>query len=286
MSAAARSSPGLRLLPPAGRSTLVLSGSGGRFRGELLVANDGTTPLEVQVTALEGKLPAPAARDAAPAVLDPARALVPAGGTTRAAFAGSLDPLTPPGSYEASVTVNGVRHPAVLEVVERVELSLSEKELVVFAVPGKQHRRAVATNRGNVPLAISRLGPVPLVYDTPRRSLLSRMGVVDERRAVRPPPPVADEERPTVEAWLEEPVELAPGAVAVLDWTIEVKGTLPPGIRHRATAALYTSDVTFVVTPPQEWPERRRAADRPTRAPQGSRAKAAAPRERQKRRNA
>jgi hypothetical protein len=281
----ARSTPGIRLLPPAGRPTLVLSGSGGRLRGDVLVANDGPDPVELEVTAVEADVPAGPEGARASVLPDGAPTLVAPGVTARARLAASLDPLTPPGSYQATVTIGTTRQAAVLEVGERVELSLSDTELIVSAAPGEQRRRMVATNRGNVPLQISRLGPVELLYDVPRPTLLGRMGFPSERRASRPPVHDADEPPPTIEGRLPKPVELAPGEVTALDWRIEVKGSVPTGIRYRATAALYTSDVTFVVTPVQEGPEPAPAAPaRRTRERTAPTAAAAPPASRQKRR--
>jgi hypothetical protein len=289
---AAGPAPAVRLLSPVDRPRLVLSGSGGRLRGELLVANDGPGPVDLEVTAVEADVPAARAPAGRQAALEPTRMTLAPGTTTRARLTGSLDPFTPPGRYAAKVTVNGVPEDAVLEVSEHVDLSLSESELVVFADGGPQHRHVVARNRGNVPLRISRLGPIVLAYDAPRRSLLSRMGVApEERRVTRLPARDPDEPQPTVEARLDEPVEVAPGEAVALDWTVEVKGSVPPGIRHRATAALYTSDITFVVTPPQDGRELAAAEAPPALeaplAPEekpATRGRASAPASRQKRR--
>jgi hypothetical protein len=212
-------------------------------------------------------MPSAPGQTGSPLVVETPRTLVGAGAIARTSVAASLHPLTPPGRYEGTVTVNGVATPAVLEVGERVALSLSQSELVVFAEAGEQRRRMVVTNRGNIPLPISSLGPMTLRVDQPQRSLMSRLGIVAEQpRTVRTPERDPDEPEPTVEARLDTPVELQPGDSAALDWIVEVTGALPPGVRHRATAALYTSDVTFIVTPPQKTPEKPATRERAPRA--------------------
>jgi hypothetical protein len=259
----------IRFVQPSGAPAVVLKGSGGRLRGKAWLANVGEAPVHVVPEAVE----AAAADEGPPApsvVLDAIPpTLVEPGATELAKFTGTIDPFTPPGTYAAKVTVNGVDEEALLEVTENISLSLSDTRLVVFGDPGGQHRRTIATNRGNVSLPISRLGPVELDLDRPSwlQSKIDRF--FEGAPATLAPPPTrdADEEAPTVEARLEKRIELAPGETAALDWIVEVKGSLQPGIRYRAIAALYTSDVTFIVTPSQDGP----ASPAPTPRASGAR---------------
>jgi hypothetical protein len=220
-------------------------------RGKAWVVNVGQDPVQIEPERIAAAA-AGRGRPAPNVVLEAAHAtIVQPGQTELARFTGTFDPFTPPGTYKAKITVNGVEEAALLEVSEHVSLSLSDTELVIFGEPGVQHRRMTATNRGNIALPISRLGPVELEYDPPH-SLARSLETILERRYAAPPPRDPDEPPPTVEARLQTAVELEPGESGVLDWAITVNGTLQPGIRYRAFAALYTSDVKFVVTPSQD----------------------------------
>jgi hypothetical protein len=244
----------IRFVQPSGAPTVVLKGSGGRLRGKAWVANVGDAPIHVLPEAIEAA--APRGGPSAPSIVLDATptTIVAPGETEQAKFTGTIDPFTPPGTYKAKVTVNGVVEEAILEVTENISLSLSDTKLVVFGDPGPQHRRIVATNRGNISLPIRRLGPVELDVDRPSWLQSKLDQFLDGGHATVPRSPLRDPDEPvpTVEARLEKRVELAPGETAALDWIVEVTGSLQPGIRYRAIAALYTSDVTFIVTPSQD----------------------------------
>jgi hypothetical protein len=257
----------IRFAQPSGRPTVVLKGSGGRLRGKTWVTNVGETPVRVAperieaVATMDGPAPRIVLDETPPTIVE-------AGETELAKFTGTIDPFTPPGTYKAKITINGVQEEALLEVTENVSLSMTDTDVVVFGDPGPQHRRTIATNRGNISLPISRLGPVELDFDRPSW-LQSKIGQVFEGGHTAPPrPPMRDQDEPlpTVEARLDKHIELAPGETAALDWIVEVKGALRPGIRYRAVAALYTSDVTFVVTPSQDGSAPSAPAPRTSRA--------------------
>jgi hypothetical protein len=205
---------------------------------------------------------------------------VPPGDARRVAISASIDRFTPPGTHEVEVVVDGVRRRAIVQVVEEVALSLSEREIVVVASPGEEQVRHLAmSNLGNVPLELGRVGPVPLGEDHPRPTLLQRLGVLplDEVALVirtERIPEAAPEEAlreapagagapPTVSIRLDPPVSLAPGETAASRWIVTVDGDLRPGVRHRAVAAILTTDVRIVVTPaPEASPATRRPRTR------------------------
>ena len=241
-------------------------------------------------------LDAPLVEDRRPQMLQPGEA-------GRVDVTASVDRRTPPGEYKVELEVDGAVQPALLLVVEDVSLTVSERELVVAGEVGVEQSKAlVLTNRGNVPLEVSRIGPVELEEDKPRPRLLERIGVLAPA-ADRPagtllqrlgvvayvPEATPEEERddekrnrdgepcPTLVAHLREPVTLLPGEVATTEWIVSVQGPLRPGARYRATAPLYTSDVTFVVTPSQKW---RDNEDQKPRTPRQRAPRQTAPRRR------
>jgi hypothetical protein len=272
------SQPGpLRLasISPSGRS--VLTGRGGRLRGEVLVHNEGPEPLRLKHVELHADIGtgAPEVRLEGwqPLEIEP-------GVPRRAALSASVDPLTPPGSYEAEIVVDGAAQPVTLVVTEDIALTLSETEVVVIA--GQERVQSMAVrNVGNVPLPVSQAGPAELAVDRPRPTLLQRLGVrsLDRpveptvRRRVRDDREARDREEdeeqeeaiPTVTARLKEPVVVAPGEMVVGEWVVTVEGSLDPGVRYRAVAPLYTTDISFVVTPAQEEPAAPRSSRRAPR---------------------
>jgi hypothetical protein len=249
----------LRFVSTSTSSLPVLTGRGGRLRGEVLLEGDAARALETaEIRAKNVRLDS-----AAPLSLAPR-------GPQRAALTVSVDPLTPPGSYEAEIEIGGVTQPVTLVVVEDIGLTLSEREIIV--IPGEERpHRITMRNTGNIPLAVSHAGPAELTVDRRRPTLLQRLGwlpleppdapVVDGRASARAEPrdDGEDEDRPpdeppTITARLKEPVLVGPGETVVGDWAVTVEGTLDPGVRYRGVAPLYTTDIGFVVTPAQEGP--------------------------------
>jgi hypothetical protein len=266
--------PKIRLLAPAGAGPVVLTAHRGRVRGEVLLENEGAAPVEVREVAITGKLPVPRGKGTQAPAPEPVEPMVvPPGAARRVALAAEIDRHTPPGAYRARIAVEGVARQALLQVGEDIALSLSETEIVVVASPGMEQVRHVAmTNLGNVPLTVARVGPVELGVDRPRPTLLQRLGVLpldevavvvraereperriaDEREGLpeREPAPQEAAPRPTVSVRLAKPAEIAPGETVAAEWLISVAGDLRPGARYRGVAALFTTDVRFVVAPP------------------------------------
>jgi hypothetical protein len=254
--AAARST-NVRLVPSRGTGPPVLTLHRGRVKGEAVVQNPGRRTLTVRSVALRAKVPGADGDTTVPVELGRAPLVVAPGASESTVIRASLDPLTPPGTYDAEIIVDDVSHAAVVQVNPVIVISLSETELVISAEPEtEQVRHVIATNLGNVPLPLGRVGPAELKRDAPRPTLLQRLGVLPAAVAVDcEDEPRSEEERPpTVAARLAEPVTLTPGEAVASDWVVTVRGAVRPGVRYRAVAPVYTTDITFVATPRQEEP--------------------------------
>jgi hypothetical protein len=262
---------------------LVLVASGGEVRGTASLVNHGSAPVSVPQLAIAADLTEPGPGHLGRAGVEPAGPMVMAPGSTLlVTVTATIDPRIPPGRYEAEVSVNGSRRPAVVQVSEEIELELSEREFVVAGHVGtRQLRTAVLTNSGNVALPVREIGPAELKRDGPERPLLERLGIVRARAATGsqhspaeredqdardrvPDDDRRDKHRPTIVARLDKPLVVAPGDSVVSEWVITVDGPLERGVRYRATAPLYLSDVSFVVTPDQESPSEE--TSKPSRA--------------------
>jgi hypothetical protein len=254
----------LRLAAPDA-GAVVLRGTPGHLRGEVDVANDGSAPVMALPADTATVRPGSALRFG-----NPAGAIVPAGSARRVRLHASVDPTTAPGSYPVELDVGGQIVTATVEVIEQVSITLSPSSVVIDGVVGDAGSAAVlATNVGNVPLPISRVGPVPLDLDGARATLLDR--VFGRETVVTTPTTVVnvhvhtepesddgeddDEEvdpRPRVTGTLGAPVELQPGETLRLDFDFTIEGDVEAGRRYRALAPCYTSDLEIVVVPHQD----------------------------------
>jgi hypothetical protein len=252
----------LRVAAPDERGTIVLRGTPKRLRGEVDVANDGSTAVIALPTATA------ADRSDVMHFTNPAGAIVAPGTARRVRLHASLDPTTAPGSFAVELDVGGQTVAAIVEVIEQVDLSLSPSSVVVDGVTGAAGAASVlATNARNVPLAISQVGPVPLELDGERATFLDRL--LGRETLVAAPATVVnvhvhtaddtedeeeEEEPPVVTGTLTPPIELQPGETRRLEWAFEITGELEPGRRYRAIAPCYTADLEIVAVPHQSGP--------------------------------
>jgi hypothetical protein len=270
----------VRVVQPAGAPAVVLAGNDGRLVGEAWLVTNEDKPVTVETATIAADVPAVPGRvhqtvsleNWAPVVVRP-------GQPERVALAASVDPLTPPGSYRASIAFAGAEHRAVLEITKLVSLSVDPSKLTIDGDPGsEQVEHIVVTNGGNVPLPVSQLGPADLIPDRPRPSIAQRLGLFpsdeprqrdeggDQRRGDRRGDD-DEEPAPRVVARVADPVIVAPGEAHRLELVFSIHGAVQAGLRYRASAALYDDDITVVVVPHQEAPAARAQAARTRRAP-------------------
>jgi hypothetical protein len=176
----------------------------------------------------------------------------------------ALDPTTPPGEYHLSVRVGDREQPAVVHVVESIDVEVEPNPLVIENRPGETIRKtAVVTNRGNVPIAVGEIGAVVLDDELLAcRSLRAAAEALGETE---------DDEGVTIARFLTQiardfkatldqagrlrvrnasgPVEIQPGELAKLELEVEVPDTLEPRTRFSGRIAIYDTDLELVVVP-------------------------------------
>src|SRR4029453_4594225 len=101
-------SPEVRLVSSGGSEAIVLVGTPRHLKGKLRLVNDGAAPVTVTAAEVTAHVPPAAAKGARGPVLEHwAPRVVPAGEATKVSVSVALDPLTPPGSYQATLVVDG-----------------------------------------------------------------------------------------------------------------------------------------------------------------------------------
>ena len=249
---------------------LILSGPPRKIRGKIEIANNGSQRVRVRDASIhsptkktrKGTTVMPGPQRLVPVVLRP-------GHTRRVPLSLALDPHTPPGEYQAELTIGDRIKPVTLNVVENIELNISPGRFVLANEAGATvTRRVVLTNQGNVPLKIGEIGAVPLDDDLiVCRTLRAALKAVDEDREKK----TEKEEEPTLSDYVAEifhqakiildkagnlrvhnktgEVTIPPGGSTAIDLEIRLPDTLEKRTRYFGTAAIYTSQLTFVIVP-------------------------------------
>jgi hypothetical protein len=194
---------------------------------------------------------------------------------------------TPPGEYRAELKIAGRSRPVVLCVVEAFELNVLPQTLVVLNLPGRtQHKRVIATNRGNVAFAFGDIGEVDLeddvTADRGARIALQPWWEIVGKNVSGPVLALIkiDHEGSYRPAGLSVrrlggKLNLAPGETVPIDLEITVRAELPQNSRYRGRAPLLTSDLEFVVVSAGDSAEMepRTVVKKATSAPAGKHAK-------------
>ena len=249
------------LLMRGGDLPLVLVGPPRAVRGEFRVSNPGGQKVVVRQPLLRTATAAAKAKGGGPAVGEAEHALrrivLRPGQTRPVPVALSLDPRTPPGSYEGRLEVAGEQRDVVVHVTEVVALSIEPGQVVVPARPGaKVEKRVVLTNEGNVPVSVKSIGAVvldeELAHCRALRGALEDVGGTMEklddfvvalgRRYHRIYETLVLRVR-------NEASTLAPGETRALDLKITVPEKLEPRSRYSGYAAIVTGSLAFTVVP-------------------------------------
>jgi hypothetical protein len=253
-------SPGLLDIPE--EEPIVFAGQPEALEGELPLRNAGDGRVVLRAARLRAGLENERG-DVLPGMDQAIRPVVLRPGQARRVMVSlGIEPHTPPGEYRGEVELSGQVRPIVVHVTESMQLEISPVPVVVPNRPGETaKKRVVFRNGGNVPLVIGEIGGVPLDDE-----LL-------ECRSLRAALEVWGDEGGTVEGFLAEsirqarkvlqragvlrvhnptPLTLAPGEVRSVELEIRVPKDLDERTRYLGSAALYTSDLEFLVVPSRE----------------------------------
>jgi hypothetical protein len=167
---------------------------------------------------------------------------------------------TAPGVYHAELDLGGESRPVVLHVLETFDLTVQPASILVMNIPGiAQRKQIIVTNIGNVAVAIGDIGAVDLIddmiWDRAARLAIElrteKAAVVDIEELVVAVFRVLREEARRAGSLLVShaggKVDVAPGAMAVIDLDITVLEELPHNSRFRGRAPLLTRDLEFLV---------------------------------------
>jgi hypothetical protein len=244
---------------------LVLVGPPRDIRGELVVRNPTERKIIVRQPVLKAAAPAAGRSKAAakagitalPETVALRRIKVRAGQSRPVPLSLTLDPRTPPGTYQAELDVNGQQRSVVVHVTEDVALVFSPDEIVLPGRPGEKfEKRVVFTNEGNVPVDVKTIGAVVLEDDAAHcralRGALHDVGdtmkTLDDFAAALGRRYRAIYDTIALRVQNNE-VTIAPGETQPIDLTITLPEKLDKRARYSGTAAISTSTLTFKVVP-------------------------------------
>lgn len=244
---------------------LVLVGPPRNVRGEVQIQNPTDRKLIVRQPVLKVASPAGAVaktRKAAAAAVPEVgvalrRIVVRAGASKPVPLALTLDPRTPPGTYHATLDVDGQERTVVMHVTEDVDLELSPSEIVVGNVAGRKiEKQVVVTNPGNVPVTVKTIGTVvlddELAHCRALRGALADVGdtmtSLDDFTVALGRRYKAVYETAALRVQNDE-VTVAPGETRAIDLTIAVPDKLDRRSRYTGYAPMSTRTLTFIVVP-------------------------------------
>lgn len=253
---------------------IVLTGPPGALQGELRLHNPGEEKLILRDARMRGERPKKAKKGVPPLPEVALRRIVLRGGETRSIpLRIPVNPHTPPGEYRGQVEVGGRTRAVVMHITETIRLEISPAQVLVENRPGETlTKRAVFTNAGNVPLVIGDIGPVVL-DDTVFACRTNRAAIAAVGDKVEKLDDYLAELARQAKAVLEQTghlrvhlsggeLKLQPGAVRSVELEVRVPERLDPRTRYVGVAALYDSDLEFLIVPTHTQSPRRRTAAR------------------------
>jgi hypothetical protein len=158
----------------------------------------------------------------------------------------SLDPRTPPGSYEIEVTVGDRSLPATVHVTEVVDLKIEPTEITILAGSAQSYtRKLIAENRGNTDLPLGARCEAP-VFDSFDLVSSMLMGLHKAKRNS-----AIEMVKGFLNEWADlqagtlvitrEPLILRPGQKIVADVEFQLPPELKPFRHYRANLQLYNA---------------------------------------------
>lgn len=166
----------------------------------------------------------------------------------------TLDPATPAGTYEGTITIGDQRVPVVFHVTERVGLRLEPTSMtLVVREEHRFERQLVLDNRGNVPLHLEAMTRAPLLDTSAFAGLTTSVGAPglptsqDPAEALKTLVSAASVSTVGEVVLEHEELVLAPGRSHVLPITLTVPKTLEPHRQLRAVFEIYDTDLTINV---------------------------------------
>jgi hypothetical protein len=247
-----------------GEQPVILSGQPGVLRGDLVVRYQGVERIRLRELALTSKnldqVYVKTRRTSAGPVMRLRPGVIRPGHTGPVSLSIDLDAQTPPGEYQAKVDIAGTAQPVVIHVLEKVALRIQPAQLVIENLPDqKVTKQIVVRNLGNVPLTIGEIGAVYLDDDLQVcRTLRAAAASVDDElrpleeylaRILLEAKHVAESSGILRIHNLEGRVVVQPGETRPMNLEIRVPGGLDRRGRYRGVAAIYTTNLSFVIVP-------------------------------------
>lgn len=248
---------------PNAAEPLVLIGPPRGIRGEFRVQNPTERKIIVRQPLLKRAAAAPRGKGAKAVTPIPEEALalrrivVRPGQSRPIPIALTLDPTTPPGTYEAQLDVDGEMRTVLMHVTEDASFSIAPDELVLPNRPGeKMQKQVVITNHGNVPLSVRTIGTVVLDEELAHcRALRGALDEVGDTMKNLDDFLIALGKRyKAIYATLVLKVQndkatIASGETKLVDLTITLPEKLEPRSRYTGYAAISTGTLTFMIVP-------------------------------------
>ncbi len=258
---------------------IVFTGTPGRLVGRLPVRNTGADRAVLRHATFRGDVVA--GEVAAPVRTTVLRPSTGANLRTRLTIA----PNTPPGDYYGEVEIGGSVRPALLRVVEKIDVVVQPSILLIENLPGTRiTKRVLVTNRGNVPITVGHPGGIALddergecrvtraTYEALGQALDAARAKPDEhdekesRRAADVEGPVLSLER-AIGEWVTQgrdhlkamgvlgvrnvggATTVEPGAQEPVEFVFRIPKGLDQHTRYIGSFPLYDTDMAFVIVP-------------------------------------